>query len=82
MESHLTVSATPERVRRAMKRHGLGSYDLKKRCGTWWVIGGDSHLWPVTDLTTYRLSGCMVAVWIQQIMAMRDLYRKSIMEAR
>lgn len=75
MEAHLTVDATPARIRRAMKRHGLGQYDIAKGDGVWYVHGGDSASWYSSSLNTFRFDGKPVAYWIRIMLDMRDANR-------
>jgi hypothetical protein len=81
MEQHLERIATPARVRYAMKRHGLGEYDIEKMHGCWYVVGGDSILWPSTSLSTTTFAGS-VAVWISAIFDLRMKYRSTLIGGR
>jgi hypothetical protein len=73
MERYLERSATPARVRYAMRKHMKG-YDICKTEGTWYVTGLDTACWYSSSLATATLSGTSVAHWIQTMMQMRDCH--------
>ncbi len=81
MERHLERSATPARVRFAMKIHNLHDYNIEKRSGCWYVTGGDSIHWPTTSLSTATFAGS-VAVWICAILDLRKRYRDTLIGGR
>ena len=75
MEAHLEADATPARIRRAMRRHGLSAYGIAKAESAWYVYGGDSASWDSCSLNTFRFDGKSVAFWIRAILDMRDAHK-------
>lgn len=76
MEQYLERSATPARVRYAMRKH-LKGYDIAKIEGTWRVVGSDAWEWFSNSLSTRTFKRGSVAYWIEQMIALRDTHRRN-----
>lgn len=66
------IASSIAQIHRAMRKEGLGDYELVKGEGYFYLVGPDTECWYETSIYSYRLNHMSINQWIDAIFALKE----------